>query len=82
MEERSKRREEEEISDLSDWGDGVPLVDEKYQRKCGGKADRGYCFMGIEFEDTLDIQVEISQADKLRETRTQRDIKHYLREIS
>lgn len=38
--------------------------------------------MGIEFEDTLDIQVEISQADKLRETRTQRDIKHYLREIS
>lgn len=30
MEERSKRREEEEISDLSDWGDGVPLVDEKY----------------------------------------------------
>lgn len=38
--------------------------------------------MGIEFEDTLDIQVEISQADKLRETRTQRDIKHSLREIS
>lgn len=30
MEERSKRREEEEISDLSDRGNGVPLVDEKY----------------------------------------------------
>ena len=54
-EEEEEQMEEEEISDLSDWVDGVPLVNRVFWEtqvgRCGERhKGTGYRFIGVECE--------------------------------